>query len=160
MCMLYSTQKMKGLPLHLWEHGLKHIDLQICRSWSSSLAISDHAFSLNTTFLLKPQAAQTQYDSLIINRRGLLMAVRLAYKSSSNFSQTRSASVKFFVFCGKSERESESSTCFPCKKSPQVTSFCSELFASLSRVSSSAVKVCQNKQILQKIPIRESNAST
>ena len=37
---------------------------------------------------------------------------RLAYKSSSNFSQARSASGSFFFLCfsGKSERESESSS--------------------------------------------------
>ena len=116
MCRLYSTQKMKGLPLYLWEHGLKHIDLQICRSWSSSLAISDHVFSLNKTFLLKPQTAQAQYDSLIINMRGLLMAVRLAYKSSSNFSQTRSVSGKFFMFsAAKASERARARLVFPAK---------------------------------------------
>ena len=56
------------------------------------------------------------------------------------FSLARGASgMIFYVFCGKSERESGSSTCFPCKKSHQVTSFCRELFASLSRVFS---RVC------------------
>ena len=120
MCRLYSTQKMKGLPLYLWEHGLKHIDLQICRSWSSSLAISDHVFSLNKTFLLKPQTAQAQYDSLIINMRGLLMAVRLAYKSSSNFSQTRSASGKFFMFsAAKASEKARARLVFPAKKFSQ-----------------------------------------
>ena len=52
----------------------------------------------------------------------------------------------FYVFCGKSERESKSSTCFPCKKSHQVTSFWRKLFASLSRVLSRACVVasCQS----------------
>ena len=50
------------------------------------------------------------------------MAVGLAYKSSSNFSQTQSASGTFVMLSAAkaSELESESSTCFPCKKSPQV----------------------------------------
>ena len=50
------------------------------------------------------------------------MAVGLAYKSSSNFSQTQSASGTFVMLseAKTSELESESSTCFPCKKSPQV----------------------------------------
>ena len=63
------------------------------------------------------------------------------------FSLARGASgMIFYVFCGKSERESGSSTCFPCKKSHQVTSFCRELFASLSRVLSRACVVasCQS----------------
>ena len=50
------------------------------------------------------------------------MAVGLAYKLSSNFSQTQSASGTFVMLseAKASELESESSTCFPCKKSPQV----------------------------------------
>ena len=75
--------------------------------------------------------------------------VDLATSRAQMFSRALSASGRFFVLCGKSERESESATCFPCKKSHQVTSFWRELFASLSRVSSRAVKVCQNKQITE-----------
>ena len=62
--------------------------------------------------------------------------------------------VEFYVFCSKSEWETRSSTCFPCKKSRQVTSFWGELFRSLSCrrvcvvacVSSRAVKVQKEKQ--------------
>ena len=59
------------------------------------------------------------------------------------FSRARSASGRFFVFYGKSERELD---LFPLQKS---VSFWRELFASLSRVSSRAVKICQNKQITE-----------
>ena len=75
--------------------------------------------------------------------------VDLGTSRAQMFSRALSASGRFFVLCGKSERESESSTCFPCKKSHQVTSFWRELSASLSRVSSRAVKVCKNKQITE-----------
>ena len=75
--------------------------------------------------------------------------VDLATGRAQMFSRALSASGRFFVFCGKSERESESSTCFPCKKTHHVTSFWRELFASLSRVSSRVVKACQNKQITE-----------
>ena len=40
--------------------------------------------------------------------------VDLRTSRAQNFSRARA--VDFYVFCGKSERESESSTCFPCKK--------------------------------------------
>ena len=84
------------------------------------------------------------HSSLFVGR-----CVDLATSRVQLFSRALSASGRFFVLCGKSERESESSTCFACKKSHQVTSFWRELFASLSRVSSRAVKVCQNKQITE-----------
>ena len=70
---------------------------------------------------------------------------RLAYKSSRNFFHEREARAGgFFMF--SAAKASESSTCFPCKKSLQVTSFWRELFASLSRVLSCACVVasCQS----------------
>ena len=82
---------------------------------------------------------------------------RLAYNLSSIFfTSAKCERYIIYVFCGKGQRESESSTCFPCKRNRikwghfGVNFLLPWRVCCRVRVSSRAVKVCQNKQITGK----------
>ena len=106
--------------------------------------ISD--FSHPREFIKRVGSKKSTLDIAVSKKGGVGVRIhksdsKLAYKLSSIFftSAKRERQI-FYVFFGKSERESESSTCFPCKKSHQLTSFWRELFRLCRRKLSKYVK--------------------
>ena len=87
---------------------------------------------------------------------------RLAYKSSSNFSRARSVIGRVFMFsAAKASERAGARLVSPAKNRIKWSHFGANYLRPCCvccrvRVSSRAVKVCQNKQITEKIPIRES----
>ena len=110
----------------------------------------------------KGAVTKEEWQRLSLRATPHLQYCRLAYKSSSNFSRARSVIGRVFLFsAAKASERAGARLVSPAKNRIKWSHFGANYLRPCRvccrvRVSSRAVKVCQNKQITGKNPIRES----